>query len=268
MTRLRSAALAFLASTVLLACGDDNPTGPGTTLTLSIVSGDAQVGAVGFALPAPLVVQVEDLGGAVVSGQAVNWVLASAAGPNSSLSASSTTTGSDGRASVSFTLGDAAGTYEVRASAGGSTVTFSAEASAAGSLTVVSGNGQVGLAGQAAAQPLVVKAIGTGGVGVAGVEVTFAVTQSAGAGAGVNPPTVTTGANGQASTVLTLGDANGAVVVTASANGTTRTLSAYACGGDAAAAVLDLQPGEDAVISGAAVACVQLPEHAAGPSRI
>lgn len=264
MTRLRTAALTLLLSTVFVGCGDDNPTDPGTTLTLSIVSGDDQVGAIGFALPAPFVVQVEDQSGAAVSGQTVNWVLASAAGPNSSLSAPTTTTGADGRASVSFTLGDAAGAYEVRASVTGSAVTFSAEASAAGALSVVSGDGQVGLTGRAVAQPLVVKAVGTGGVGIAGVEVTFSVTQSAGAGASVNPATVTTGANGEASTQLTLGDANGAAVVTATANGTTRTMSAYACGGDASAAVLDLQPGEDAVVSGAALACVQLPEHASG----
>ncbi|MBT8461736.1 MAG: hypothetical protein KJO44_04365, partial [Gemmatimonadetes bacterium] len=264
MTRLCKGALALLVAVTFVACGDDNPTNPGTTLTLSIVSGDGQVGALGVALPAPLTVLVEDQAGNAVSGQAVSWVLASAAGPNSSLSSNSTSTATDGRASVSFTLGDAAGTYEVRASVTGSSQTFSLEATATGALSVISGGGQVGTAGQAAAQPLVVKAVGTGGVAIPGIDVTFEVTQSAGAGAAVNPLVATTGANGQASTTLTFGDANGSVRVSASANGSVLNFSAYACGGDASASVLDLAPGEDAVISGADLACVQLPAQAAG----
>ena len=265
MTRLRTGALALLVSAAFVGCGDDGPTDPpGTTLTLSIVSGNNQVGAIGAVLPAPLTVQVEDQDGNPVSGTAVTWALASAAGPNSSLSSSSTSTGTDGRASVSFTLGDAAGTYEVRASVTGSSATFSVEATASGALAVVSGGGQVGMAGQIAAQPLVVKAVGTGGVGIPGVEVTFAVTQSAGTGAAVNPAVATTGANGEASTSLTFGDANGAVTVSAGADGSTTSFSGYACGGDASAAVLDLEPGEDSVITGAGLACLQLPAHAAG----
>ncbi|MCL7959882.1 MAG: Ig-like domain-containing protein, partial [marine benthic group bacterium] len=210
MTRLRTGALALLVSAAFVGCGDSNPSdpGPGTTLTLSIVSGDGQVGAIGVALPAPLTVLVEDQNGDPVSGTTVTWSLASAAGPNSSLSSSSTATGTDGRASVSFTLGDAAGTYEVRSSVTGSSSTFSVEATASGALSVVSGDGQVGLAGQAAGQPLVVRAVGTGGVPVPGLEVTFTVTQSAGTGAAVDPAVATTGANGQASATLTFGDAN------------------------------------------------------------
>jgi len=266
MTRLRTGALALLVSAAFVGCGDGNPSDPvtETRLTLSIVSGDAQVGAVGVVLPAPLTVMVEDQNGDPVGGTSVTWSLASAAGPNSSLSSSSTPTGTDGRASVSFTLGDAAGTYEVRSSVTGSSATFSVEATASGALSVVSGDGQVGRTGQSAAQPLVVRAVGTGGVPVPGLEVTFAVTQSAGAGAAVNPATATTGANGQASTTLTFGDANGAVTVSAGASGSTIGLSGYACGGDASAAVLDLQPGEDAVVSGSDLACLQLPAHAVG----
>jgi len=263
MTRLRSAVLALLVTTALAGCGDD-PVDPGPTLSLSIVSGDNQVGAVGAALPAPLTVQVDDESASPVSGRTVTWALASAAGPNSSLSATSTSSGADGRTSVSFTLGDAAGTYEVRASVSGSSVTFALEATAAGALTIVSGNGQVGPTGQAAAQPLVVKAVGMGGVALPGVEVNFAVTQSGGSGAAVNPAVATTGANGEASTTLTFGDTNGAVTVSATTESENVSFSAYACGGDAGAAVLDLQPGEDAVVSGADVACVQLPAHAAG----
>jgi hypothetical protein len=268
MTRLRATILALLVSTAFAGCGgDDGPSDPGngsTTLTMSIVSGNGQVGAIAAALASPFVVEIEDQNGNPVSGTSVSWTLAAAAGPNATLSASSTTTGTDGRSSVSFTLGDAAGSYQVRASVTGSSATFTAEATASGGLEVVSGDGQVGLSGQAAAQPLVVRAVGNGGASVPGVEVTFSVAQSAGAGASVSPTTATTGADGRASTTLTFGDGNGAVTVTASTDGADLSFSGYACGGDAGATTLDLQPGEDAVITGADLACVQLPAHAAG----
>jgi hypothetical protein len=255
-----------MTTAAFAACGGDSPSDPpnGGTRTLGIVSGDGQVGAIGAALPAPLTVLVEDDSGNPVSGQTVTWALQSAAGPNSSLSANTSASGTDGRTSVTFTLGDAAGAYEVRASISGSSVTFSVEATSSGAIEIISGDGQVGQTGSVAAQPLVVKAVGTGGVGIPGVEVTFAVTLSSGTGAAVNPAVVTTGAGGEGSAMLTFGSENGPVRVSASANGSSLNFSGYACGGDATAAVLDLEPGEDAVISGADVACVQLPAHAAG----
>lgn len=132
MTGLRSAALGILASILVAACGGDNPTSPGTTLTLSIVAGNNQVAPLSNALAAPLTVGVEDQDGDPVSGRTVTWGLASAAGPNSSLGATSTTTGADGTSSVSFTVGDVAGSYQVRASVGSSSVTFEALATQAG----------------------------------------------------------------------------------------------------------------------------------------
>ncbi|MEE8572840.1 MAG: hypothetical protein V3T20_06235, partial [Gemmatimonadota bacterium] len=263
MTRLRATVLALLVTAVFSGCGDDGPTDPGPTLSLAIVSGNSQVGAIGAALPAPLIVRVEDQSGNPVSGESVTWAVTSAAGPNAGVSSNSTTTGTDGQTSVTLTLGDAEGAYEVRASISGSSVTFTAEAMSSGALAIASGDGQVGTAGMPAAQPLVVKAVGTGGVGVPDVEVTFAVTQSEGTGAAVNPLVVTTNVSGEASTVLTFGSANGPVRVSASDDASSVDLSAYVCGGDASAAVLDLQPGQDAVVTGAEVNCVQLPAHSA-----
>ena len=131
MTRVRSAALAILASVAVAACGD-NPTDPGTTLTLSIVSGNNQVVPVGTALAAPLTVELENLDGDPVSGRTVTWALVSSAGPNAILGATSTTTGADGTSSVSFTVGDVAGSYQVRGTVGSSSVTFEALATQAG----------------------------------------------------------------------------------------------------------------------------------------
>ena len=176
-----------------------------------------------------------------------------------------TTSGTDGRTSISFTLGDGAGAYEVRASVTGSSVTFTAEATASGALSIVSGDGQVGHGRDAGRAAPGREGRGYGrGIAVPGVEVTFEVTQSEGTGAAANPAVATTGADGLASTVLTFGNANGNVRVSAAANGSTLNFSGYACGGDASAAVLDLQPGEDSVITGADVACMQLPAHSAG----
>ena len=75
MTRLHTGALALLVSAAFAGCGGSNPSDPGpeTTLTLSIVSGDGQVGAIGVALPAPLTVLVEDQNGNPVSGTTVTW---------------------------------------------------------------------------------------------------------------------------------------------------------------------------------------------------
>ena len=53
----------------------------------------------------------------------------------------------------------------------------------------------------------------------------------------INPAVVTTGAGGEGSAMLTFGSENGSVRVSASANGSSLNFSAYACGGDASAAV-------------------------------
>ena len=261
MTRLRTGALALLLSAAFVGCGDSNPSdpGPGTTLTLSIVSGDGQVGAIGVVLPAPLTVLVEDQNGNPVSGTTVTWSLAAAAGPNSSLSSNSTPTGTDGRASVSFTLGDAAGTYEVRSAVTGSSATFSVEATASGALSIVSGGGQVGLTSSTLGDSLVVRAVGAGNSPLPGVQVTFDIALANGSGASVSPAVAETGANGEAFTRLTLGDSNGPARVTASADGSSQSFTAYACGGDASAPVTDLEPGQGVTLALDKVGCVQLP---------
>src|SRR5262249_8968865 len=65
----------------------------------------------------------------------------------------------------------------------------------AGAVSVVSGNGQVGLVGQTLAVPLVVKVASSSGVAVPGTTVSFAVTTGA---ATVSPTSTTTDSAGQA----------------------------------------------------------------------
>ncbi len=85
-------------------------------------------------------------------------------------------------------------------------------------LAAQSGNAQTGAVSAALAQPLVVKATASDGVGVAGASVTFAVVTGGGS---VGSAAVTTDASGLASTTWTLGADPGAQSVTASAAGLT-----------------------------------------------
>ena len=83
---------------------------------LTLVSGNAQTGAVITALAAPFVVRVIDGFGNGVSGFAVNWSITSAGG---ALSATVTPTDAGGFASTALTLPSVAGTATVQATAGG-----------------------------------------------------------------------------------------------------------------------------------------------------
>lgn len=88
---------------------------------------------------------------------------------------------------------------------------------AAANIQVVSGNGQVGLVGQALSEPLIVKVTSSNGTTLSGVTVTFTVTSGS---ASVSPGTTTTDASGQAKTTVTLGSSPGNVQITATVNGT------------------------------------------------
>lgn len=72
------------------------------TQLVTIVSGDAQKGPFSIALPAPLVVLVTTAGGAPIPNAKVNWGVSAGGG---SLSATSSTTDENGKASVTWTLG-------------------------------------------------------------------------------------------------------------------------------------------------------------------
>lgn len=86
------------------------------------------------------------------------------------------------------------------------------------SIALQSGDGQRGIVRAALAQPVVVKVTASDGVGVAGVNVGFAVASGGGT---VGNATVATDAAGLASTTWTLGGIVGEQTVTATANGLT-----------------------------------------------
>jgi plastocyanin len=114
-----------------LAGADGSPVGftataePGPASTLSMVSGDQQVGVNNTVLPQPLVVEVSDEFGNGIQGVDVEWTAT-----NATLSATSVPTDASGLSQVTVTLG-AEGAVTVTAAATGligSPVTFNATA--------------------------------------------------------------------------------------------------------------------------------------------
>src|SRR5918994_1848797 len=92
------------------------------------VSGDNQSGAPGTELALPLIVEVRDEQGNPISGRAVAWVVGTGGG---SVSAQTTPTNAEGRATTNWTLGPAVGANSVNAVVSGvGTATFNATATA------------------------------------------------------------------------------------------------------------------------------------------
>lgn len=158
------------------------------------VSGDAQSGTVGTALPLPLTVRVNDSAGAAVPEVTVAFAVTQGGG---SVTAEDTTA-SDGLAVATLQLGAATGINAVTASVPGSAiapVTFTATATAAPptSMTIQAGDGQTAHVGTAVAIPPAVLLRDDLNNPVPGVVVAFAV--SAGGGV-VTKPVDTTGTDG------------------------------------------------------------------------
>jgi len=131
MTRLQplrfSALVALLAAASLRCSGDNIGPQPAAT-TIAEAGGDAQTGTMGQPLPNPLVVLVTDNAGNPVANVSVSWSVQG----GGSVSATTVSTGSNGRASVTRVLGAEPGEQTTTASVSGlqgSPVTFVAIAS-------------------------------------------------------------------------------------------------------------------------------------------
>ncbi len=187
------------------------------TALLVIASGDGQSATVAQALAEAVVVRATDAGGAPVESVSLAFVVSSGGG---AVGTAAATTDAEGLASTTWTLGTIAGLQQVDVSASGSaapTIQISATglAAAAAVLAKSSGDGQIGGFGLPLSDSIVVQLQDEFGNGVAGGEVTFAVTVGGGA---VNPATVTTGADG-AQTTWTMGPAVGPAALTAEVTG-------------------------------------------------
>jgi len=173
-----------------------------------IVSGDGQQGVAGEALANPFVVQVNSADGNPVWNHPVTFEVVTGGG--SIAESQPVRTNSYGQTSSRYTLGPTAGQNTVTAKGSGfqGSVTFTANgvAGAVAGLLYYSGDNQQGIVGTNLGSPLVVRVIDIHGNAVANALVDFAVEQGGGS---VSPAQATTSADGQASTILTLGTTAG-----------------------------------------------------------
>ncbi len=185
--------------------------------TITTISGSPQTATVGATFASPLVVEVKDATGALLSGVTVTF-----RGPNSGAGIANTITAVTvaGRASVQVTANSSVGTnYQVTASVTGlaATATFALSNAAAipATISVVSGGGQSTAVGTAFSAPLIALVLDSASRPVPNAPVTFAGPSS---GASIaSPVTVSTDAAGQASVVVSANAiANGPYNVSAS----------------------------------------------------
>ena len=192
---IRSWLLAGTLAAASFTCGGDTASPNGEPAALEAVSGNGQVGLAGQMLPDPLVVLVKDGQGQPVQGVGVTW----SASDGGSVTPSSATTGSDGRASVQWTLGQPPGQETATAAVPGlSPVQFTAMAGAGSGMTLVVTPPSSVLDHEVFSpdqQPVVLVA-DESGAPQAGVTVTAAV--GSGGGGLEGTPTATTGADGRA----------------------------------------------------------------------
>ena len=180
--------------------------------------GNNQSGNPGQELPVFLQGTLTDLGGNPVPNTPVTFTSVPANAVT--FTRPSTTTDALGDAGAFVTLGNGAGPVQVQLAAGSVVATFhlTINVTVTG-LNIVSGNSQSALEDTSFASPLIVEVF-DGTTPVPGVTVNFAVTSGS---AILGNSSVTTGANGQASTAVTAGPTPGPVVITASASGTNST---------------------------------------------
>lgn len=190
--------------------------GTGPAAVLLPVTGSGQTGSTGQALPTSFIVKATDINGNAVSGVSITFTVAGGGG---SLTTTQATTDSLGLASTTLTLGPSAGTNTVVATSSalaGSPITFTATATAgtgpAANLTLISGNGQSGTAGQQLGSPFTVKVTDANGNPVSGVNVSFSVTSGGGS---LTTTLAASNSQGLASSTLTLGSTPGTNTVAA-----------------------------------------------------
>ena len=176
-------------------------------------------------------VEVQDQNGDVLSGATVTFAVTIG---NGTLSDTSVTTDSNGRAESTLTLGSTAGSNRAVASVSGITQTRTFNATGTAVVLVghvdcpqVSGNSQSAVVSTELSDPFVVQVNDQNGDAFSGAVVTFAVT---GGGGTLSDTSVTTGANGRAEATLTLGSTAGTNTVTADVSGISTTITFTATG--------------------------------------
>lgn len=201
------------------------PTTPGVASTLTIIGGNNQPDTtVGSTLRDPLFVRVADVNGEAIRNATVNWVIATGGG---SVSAASSTTDDNGRATTRWTLGPITGAQTVTARTGTlAAVTFSmnAKGGAAATITKISGDVQTALVNLALGNQLRVRVLDTYGNPVKDGTVIWT---ASGDGI-VTATTATTDTDGFATATWQLGSAPGTQTVRVATNGKETSFNASA----------------------------------------
>jgi adhesin/invasin len=206
-----------MALLCVASCSSSSDNTGGAAANLTIVYGNGQTGAVAMQLTAPITVQVTDVNGTPVSGTVVTFVPSA----DATVAHGSVLTDASGNASTTVVLGDAVGPDTVTAAvagvAGSAVFAFTAEAGAPASLTIVSGNGQVGLLGVTLPAALVARVVDQFDNPVAGAAVDWATS----AGTLIGSAQQHSAADGTVSIALHLPATAATVTVAATLHGTT-----------------------------------------------
>ncbi len=178
-------------------------------------SGGGQTGVVNTAVQ-PITAHVIDAGGNPVAGVTVTFTQQN----GGSAQPGSIATDNSGNAQANITLGTRAGQQTFNATVAGlpsAGFIETATPDTAAKVNVVSGDGQLGTTNTKLGGPFVVAVVDQYGNAVSGAIVSFTPQN----GGSVNPVTMATGADGQASTQATLGNSAGSYSFTAAVRGAT-----------------------------------------------
>ncbi|RKY84540.1 hypothetical protein DRQ11_11380, partial [candidate division KSB1 bacterium] len=203
---------------------------PGPAAMIELEAGDGQQGQVNSTLQNPLVVKVTDMYGNPVENVEVNFAVVS--GDASIVESQPRITDQNGKASATVNLGTTAGTVKIEASSGtleGSPIVFTAKITSgnATNMEILSGNSQSGTVDRELVFPLKVLVTDDYGNPVAGVPITFVVTE--GGGDLLNGQVVVTDENGIAANRWKLGinpGYNEAMAIKSGLNGSPLTFTA------------------------------------------
>jgi lysophospholipase L1-like esterase len=199
--------------------------GEGIPVSISAISGHAQIDTVQQTLAQPLVVQVLDEKSRPVLNYPVTFEIIRNNGLlNGSARTVIDSTDSDGKTSVTWTLGDTAGTanniVRINVPLTGAPLYFTASGlpEVPAVMTILSGDNQTGYAGEELPAPLVAKISDRLGNGRKDQSVTFSVVSGSGTFAGTATATVITDTLGRAVTTFRAGSKTGAAQIKADAD--------------------------------------------------
>jgi hypothetical protein len=199
---LRGCASASALLILLHGCGGGDSTGPNPPASITLEPASVSFTTIGQTQQ--LTPTVSDQNGTSLPNAAVTW---SSSDPNVATVSSTglVTARGFGSAEVTARAGSASAAAQV------SVVQTPTE------LRKISGDGQIGIAGQPLPSPLVVEVVAAGGAPVSGAVVSFEVTQGGGS---VTTSSATTGADGRASTTYAIGSVAGAPQLVVASVGT------------------------------------------------